>query len=135
VAFRPWKQQLNDKKASINVNEFPFFYAGGFKFIENNTSDNLTSLIFRRTNADGIIGINSETQSAMIALRANSKINENWVFTTKLEEILVNFEPGWKTFGFPRTMFINHGIESKTPSRFGIESLGEIIKALLEVEN
>ena len=135
VAFRPWKQFLNNKKNKIDVHSLPVFYSGGFKFVENDTADNLTSMIFHRTNADGIIGVNPETHAAMVTFRVNSKINDNWVFTSALEHKLTNSEPGWKTYGYPPQMFINHGLESKTPTSFDLDSLRSVVSGLLEKDS
>jgi len=164
VALSPWKRELNRRKIDIDVKQLPAFFAGSFKFIINDTPNNLTNIIFRRTNTDAIIARNPETLAAAIILRTNSKINNLAGFKAYLTDTLTTSEPGWKTIGQPATsskgtserlspfgvsaergtrpdlsgrvgvrqppepnLFINHGLQSKTPTSHTTKTLSDLI--------
>jgi hypothetical protein len=149
MAFLPWKQAMNNHKIeTVNVKKLPTFTAGDFTFAVNHTPDNLTSVIFRQTRADGIIHVNPETQAAAIIFRVNSRINYMAGFMAYIENELFSTEPGWKALGSPRgrglssssrgtrsasdgggnVFFINHGIQSKTPTTHTTETLKQFIQ-------
>lgn len=132
VALSPWKEALNRRKIQTDINALPQFFAGKYKFVINESSDNLTSMIFRRTNADAIIARNPETLAASVIFRINSPINHLVGFKFYLYEELITSETGWKTLGQEDdpdkiNVFINHGIQSGTSTIHTIETLTRII--------
>jgi len=128
IALRPWKQMLNEQKKEINVKKLPYITTGNnFILVQNDTPNNLSSLIFRKTKADLIVSVNPETNAAAISFRMNSKINQLDGFRAYLLNTLQKSEDGWKTLGTPPSVYINYGIQTKTPTIHTIKSLTNII--------
>jgi len=140
-AMAPYRNFLNEVKNLTDVASLPSFHAGGFKFVVNNTTDNLSSMILRRTNADAIVFVNPEHQSAGITIRVNSKLNLLTGFKEYLRNTLPT-EPGWNITNAYTTvvetnnkdnsdlcqnMFINYGQQTKTPTSHTVESITQII--------
>lgn len=126
VALHPWRQTLNEYKNQVDVRKLNYFHAGDYKVVVNTTPNNLASMIFRKTNADAIIQVNPETQSAAISVRVNSPLNNLEGFKHYLWAELQK-ETGWKYNGnWPPSMFINYGIQSNTPTRHTQHSLSQL---------
>lgn len=122
-AMYPYKAQLKNR-STVDISTLGSFSLsigegrGEAFFIINNTSQNLTSKIFRETRADAIVFHNPETHAAGVIFRVNSRLNILAGFKKYLYEILTLLEQdnklAWDTLGDDLNLIINHGNSSVT---------------------
>ena len=67
TAILPFKSQIQQRE-TINISTLQTIKAGPFFFCINNTTQNLTAQIFRKTTADAILFVNPDTKAAGIIL-------------------------------------------------------------------
>ena len=114
-----YKAQLKQRN-TIDVATLPSFVIASeakqsLCFVVNESTQNLTSKIFRETTADAIIFNNQYYNSAGITFRVKSKLNNMAGFKNYLLDKLSACEPGWTTIGEDMNTIINYG---KLPENF-----------------
>jgi hypothetical protein len=113
-AIYPYKAQLK-QRSTVDISTLGSFSLsigegrGEAFFIINESTQNLTSKIFRETQADAIIFNNQYYNSAGIIFRVKSKLNNMAGFKNYLLDKLSACEPGWTTIGEDMNTIINYG--------------------------
>lgn len=124
----PWKDRIRQRE-TINVNTLVTGAIGPCQFIINDTEQNLTAQIFRRTTADAIIFHNPATHAAGFVFRINSGANLLAGFKHYLLASVTATEEGWTAIGPDMNLIINHGAPNGTASSLSADHLTALAAA------
>lgn len=132
AAFDYYRPRLK-RQSKVDISNLSQINIAGWLFCINNTNQNLTSQIFRRTKVDAIIFHNPETNAAGVIFRVNGVLNQIFHPLAKKELLakLREMEEGWTSIGDDQNLIINHGHKNKTRSAVSTQQLTELVNNIL----
>ena len=94
AAIKPYKQMLKEQmETPVDLSAINVFHAAGYSFAVNETTNELTSVIFKKLGVDAIIFRDPDTQFSGLLININSRLAELSGFKMAITKSIKGIEP------------------------------------------